>query len=326
MIKRLLFFAACGTLWFMFGAAPPASADSGPHLAGAGVVADGCASCHRTHTAQAGKLLKTAQTGLCYSCHGTTGTGAATDVQGGTGYSATNRVTPAGALRGGGFVTARINSLLPSGQAATYSNSAGIVPVLTTGANVTSAHTVDGTTDTNWGNGAISTAPNAGTAVQLTCGSCHDPHGNGNFRILKSLPTQSGATVPVAISDEATKVYTTANYWKVDDTTTVTAGTPKPFIANVSAWCSTCHTRYLAPTGSGSTTSGDAIFTYRHISNATLQGTANCIQCHVSHGSNAAMAAVSAAATNDPGGTVAVASSRLLRIDNRGTCQMCHLK
>ena len=44
----------------------------------------------------------------------------------------------------------------------------------------------------------------------------------------------------VVIADNANKVYTTANYWQVEDTNA------PAYIANVSAWCSTCHTRYLA--------------------------------------------------------------------------------
>jgi hypothetical protein len=54
----------------------------------------------------------------------------------------------------------------------------------------------------------------------------------------------------------------------------------------------------------------------------------NCIQCHVSHGSNAQMDGYAADVTT-PGGTAAQpagapADSRLLRVDNRGTCVMCH--
>ena len=78
----------------------------------------------------------------------------------------------------------------------------------------------------------------------------------------------AGGTVTgsVAIADSTlgSQVYTTANYWKADtaDTgkavqdvsylgQTVQAG-QSAFIANISAWCSTCHTRYAAPSGSRS--------------------------------------------------------------------------
>ena len=275
MKQRLAIIGACTTLLFSFGAAAPASADNGPHVAGAGVVADGCAACHRTHTAQGAKILKTAMPGLCLTCHGSTGTGAATDVVDGLGYPTAARGATVGALRGGGFSFALISSAAPTGQGGPYNALAtAAIPVLTAGAATTSAHTVDGTLGTAWGNGAINATATAGTAVNLTCGSCHDPHGNGNFRILKAIPTQSGvvAAGAVAISDEVSKVYTTTNYWNVQDTSASTVTTS--YIANVAAWCTTCHTRYNA-NGQGSTNSGDAIYAYRHTSNVGVQGKAN---------------------------------------------------
>ncbi|MHB1475102.1 MAG: cytochrome c3 family protein [Dermatophilaceae bacterium] len=320
MKKRLAVLAACSTLVFSFGAAAPAFADNGPHVAGAGVVADGCASCHRVHTAKAGSLLKQAQPGLCYTCHGSAAGGASTDVVDGLGYSdSTHSGTPApGALRGGGFSKALINSAAPTGQSADTFNTAGIIPVLGAGVATTSSHSVDGSSQTAWGNGTTG----AGAGISLTCGSCHDPHGNGNYRILKPVPDQSGvATINgVSIAEPATvpptaKVYTTANYWQV------AAANAPGYIANVSAWCTTCHTRYLSSDGGANT--GDAIYTYRHKSNATTAGGPSCIQCHVSHGSNASMGTVSNGVTN-PDGSTATGDSRLLRIDNRGTCQMCH--
>ena len=115
------------------------------------------------------------------------------------------------------------------------------------------------------------------------------------------------------------------------------------FIGNVAAWCTTCHTRYLAGSGSYKTPNAangkvDATFTYRHRSDSTdKEGVSrpNCIQCHVSHGSNAAMAS-KAAGVPFPGqvgsntdGTLTstdkgYGDSKLLRVDNRGTCVMCH--
>ena len=69
---------------------------------------------------------------------------------------------------------------------------------------------------------------------------------------------------------------------------------------------------------------GDAIYAYRHVSNAASVGLPNCIQCHVAHGSNATMGTYSGALTNPDGTPGTPGDSRLLRIDNRGTCQMCH--
>jgi mono/diheme cytochrome c family protein len=227
-----------------------------------------------------------------------------------------------------------------------------------------------------WGNGAISATVNAGkAAVTLECGSCHDPHGNGNYRILKPVPNDAspvsivvspavlddpatttvneakaavmspgaeGVNIPDApgtdyASRAASHVYTTTNYWSVvDRNVPVTKGGAAPaatvtdgYIANVSQWCSTCHTRYLAQAPAYETNSGDAVFTYRHTSNRIDKAGVsrpNCIQCHVSHGSNAV-----GSGTTEPGSETVAApmgtpstSSRLLRVDQRGTCVMCH--
>lgn len=98
------------------------------------------------------------------------------------------------------------------------------------------------------------------------------------------------------------------------------------------AWCITCHTRYngylVDATGaltnpSGSTppsltaqTPSDATFMFKH-------GTARlgCEQCHVQHGTNVTMNSVST--IEWPDGTPGEGSA-LLKVDNRGTCQMCH--
>ena len=326
-MKRLALLFAGGAVW-LFLAAVPVFADGGPHVRGAGVIADSCAGCHRTHTATQQRLLLAVQPALCYTCHGTTGTGAANDVQNGVAYTLTTGVrtaTVAGALRGGGFVNARINSAAPTGQTATGSASAGIVPVLAAGLASTSSHSVDGTSVTAWGIGALNSG--AGTQIQLACGSCHDPHGNGNYRTLRPIPSQSGAAA-VTIADETTKVYTTTNYWAVAaGAIAITTPPGVTFIASANAWCATCHTRYSASSGSGSTSSGDTIFNYRHRTDLAGVGEANCVQCHVAHGSNAAQGLTSQTVKN-PDGTAAVpvTDSRLLRIDNRGTCQMCHSK
>ncbi len=308
----------------LFAGAAPTSADNGPHVTGAGVVADSCASCHRAHTAQAGKLLEEPETTLCYTCHGAAATGASTDVEDGLGYSSADRTGTPGALRGGGFKYALIDSASPSGQKSGGSNPDGVVPVRTSRAPVTSTHSIDSSDQTAWGNGPISATADYGKVIPLRCGSCHDPHGNGNYRILRPVPMDSGAATGVTIADAATKAYTTSNYWRVEDVNA------PGFIANISAWCATCHTRYLASAESATTNSGDAVYAYRHRSDQTSQGSANCIQCHVAHGSNASMGTASAGVRNPDGtaavGTLAGADSRLLRIDNRGVCQMCHNK
>ncbi|MFQ5594817.1 MAG: hypothetical protein ACE5HA_11790, partial [Anaerolineae bacterium] len=90
---------------------------------------------------------------------------------------------------------------------------------------------------------------------------------------------------------------------------------------------------------------GDPIFAYRHITEGSPQcnlchgvhggtqpsggplfdHTMRCLTCHVAHGSSATMGTYSGA-VEWPDGTAGGGSSdsRLLRVDNRGTCQLCH--
>jgi predicted CXXCH cytochrome family protein len=319
----------------MVVAAQSASADNGPHIKGTGsTTVDGCAGCHRAHTAQSANLItKSSEVLLCNSCH-SAGLGALTDVQMGMYYPDFSNGSEMLGLRGGGFTTAAIDSTHA------VRTSPKTVPGLATPEAVTSTHSVDGTTQTAWGNGANGSGN--GSQISLKCTSCHDPHGNGNYRILKPIPTDSGATAGITIPDSAVKVYTTSNYWLTDDPNsplstprdvtsssgTVTTYTPTVFIDGISAWCSTCHTRYLAPAGSAETPSGDSVFMYRHRSDQNYKaGGANCITCHVSHGSNAKMTGTESGHVPLPSGAAAPAGdSRLLRVDNRGTCNMCHNK
>jgi predicted CXXCH cytochrome family protein len=306
---------ALGCAVSLLAAAVPTEADNGPHVMGAGATADSCATCHRVHTAKAAPLLEEPQTALCYTCHGSSGSGADTDVEDGVGYPEAGRKGTPAALRGGGFKYALIDSANPSGQQGGKSNPGGVVPVLGAPAAVNSTHSVDSSSQTAWGNGPIDAAVDYGKTVSLRCGSCHDPHGNGNYRALRPIPKESGASPAVTIPDATTKSYTTENYWQVEDPDA--AG----FIAEISEWCSTCHTRYLSSTSY--TDSGDAVFTLRHRTDQTTQGSANCIQCHVAHGSNAAGEA-SSGGVHSLEGVPAAAGGYLLRIDNRGVCQMCH--
>jgi len=394
-MKKLLVLGFGSALIFTMGGVGSAQADNGPHRSSAALASSTgnpvgalattgrCASCHRAHTSKAEYLLKQAQPQLCYSCHD--GTAAGTNVIDGS--------SGAKALRGGGFANARIGSdaatkdmgaLDPlTGRIATLNQT---VPALVAGVATTSRHEIDGVTaGTAWGNGTD--ASGIGKSLTLECGSCHDPHGNKNYRILRPIPVDSGmvlqqikaavayaAAVPavyaadgttiitaakaevlaapavmlpatgVKIPDAGAKVYTTANYWLSGDlnvpvdvtaaltgTKKATDGAADGYINNIANWCTTCHTRYLADTGSyktplaGTTAGVDANYTYRHRSNANYKaGAANCITCHVSHGSNATVVAPDAGDFNPGDTAVATGDSRLLRVSNRGTCSMCH--
>ena len=106
------------------------------------------------------------------------------------------------------------------------------------------------------------------------------------------------------------------------------------FGQQITAWCSSCHTRYLAyqepltspadgTVGPAYNTArpGDAIFTYQHRTRG--DSGRSCLTCHVSHGSNAVMDGTYSSTYTYPNGT-ASDSSRLLKVGNRGTCQLCH--
>ena len=376
---------AAGSLW-LFLAAVPVFADGGPHVAAinngtAGVNADSCAGCHRAHTAQGyGLLAQSEATAVCLACHGSSGLGATTDVENGIQYylgtSDVRGSVALGYLRGGGFVTARIGSGEAVRQAylsGTAVRQNGKVPVRTAGPQaVTSAHlpnvggVVEAADGVAWGNGPDSATAYGGPEVTVECATCHNPHGNGQYRILNSIPTPVAANgqtfVPAATSAPVTDAalppagdnrnytiiqtnggtgtllqsqvaglglpYTAGDYWRRKVPWNGTSGTANDapngqsatFYSQISAWCLTCHSRYLSAGWDQKTT--DAIYTYRHTSNASSR---NCITCHVAHGTNAQMTGYNSSTQDWPGGVAApVGDSRLLKVDNRGTCQMCH--
>ncbi len=392
-MKRLALLFAGGALWLLL-AAVPVLADGGPHVASinsgvGGISADSCAGCHRAHTAQTDSLLQAAtEEGLCLSCHGSTATGATTNVENGVQYalasasSGTVRDTSVilGALRGGGFVTSAIGS--DSTVRVAYLSGSAVrenakVPVKVdaggaiTGQPVTSTHFDLGNPDfvgMAWGNGPVSATPDPGGDTELTCTSCHNPHGNNQYRILNPIPgvgsgTAVAATTDVDVTDAPlpqagdTRNYTVIQLkgtegapstyllyasqvvagsysnvagdylhrklpWNGVNGTANDApnGLPSTFDTQITAWCTQCHTRYASD--GASIDSGDAIFTHRHYTAG--KGMA-CTTCHVAHGSNAQMTGIYSANMAYPGGAAApVGDSRLLKIDNRGTCQACH--
>jgi predicted CXXCH cytochrome family protein len=391
-VRRLALLVAGGAVW-LFLAAIPALADGGPHVAPANsgvstLTADNCAGCHRAHTAQGAMLLaEPDEEALCLSCHGAAGAGSAVDVENGIQYTVASRTggTVLGALRAGGYINARIDSDSPTRvtymRNATATSQRTKVSVLPAGDPVTSAH-IDFTagvfgTGVAWGNGPISATAVPGQPLELSCGSCHNPHGNNAYRILKPIPGGDGTAGPfvepltgVSVTDAAlpaagdTRNYTViqtlggtgtlyasqvaalpgytntmGDYFhrtvpwdpQVDYTVPPPAGVtandapnglPATFNTQINQWCAQCHSRYLAATAGIAyyeTDSGDAIFKYRHSNTSNKP----CTTCHVAHGSNADMTGVISSGFEYPDGT-ASPSSRLLKIDNRGTCQACH--
>jgi len=316
-------------------------ADNGPH-GGYTATTDACAGCHRAHTAGAPRLLLDDVPNLCYTCHGSGGNGADTNVVDGI-YLERDLDTEDPAegiagrgLKGGGFVNALMDT--------DWDGAA-------TSAPTTSSHRVDGSTGTAWGNGEIGSGP--GTAIPLSCTSCHDPHGRASttgeptYRLLRAIPINSGASTGVDVEDETDKVYT------VSDTAQKSGNQyfGEDYGSRgdqLSEWCSQCHTRYLAPGGSGSTDSGDPIFAYRHLTQGSPScslchdvhgGTmptggpmfshdVTCVTCHVAHGTSASMGGYAGNVEWPDGATDPSGNNRssLLRVDNRGTCQLCHGK
>jgi predicted CXXCH cytochrome family protein len=202
-VRRLALLFAGATIW-LFLAAFPVFADGGVHVAGqnSGVstlTADNCAGCHRAHTAQGEYLINAPSVeGLCLTCHGASSTGSALDVMTGLQYSVgvddPRGGVVLGALRGGGFDQARLDAgnlvrLTYFRNDTALSNR----PKIGVGApeDVTSAHiamTENGLTNPGkaWGYGEEGTGE--GPSVTVTCGSCHNPHGNGQYRILNKIP------------------------------------------------------------------------------------------------------------------------------------------
>jgi predicted CXXCH cytochrome family protein len=411
----------------------PALADGGPHQSGfqphsgpslsgsSGINSDACASCHRAHTAPSA-YLTIGDPDLCLVCHGQSGTGATTDVMNGVQYKSgqAHSATPdqsaiLGALRGGGFANARIDTAnagrLTYWRSATDKSQLGVVPVRSSGQAVTSRHMdpTSASAATAWGSGALGSA-GAGSSITMECTSCHNPHGNGSYRILNPIPGDGTgpfpeATTGVTVTDllepgrlhnytVIQKLSTTATFSSSGSVTAIGAesgyllyadqidGVYQPnvgdyfhrtvpwygagqdashplvpgvvknrmndapnghpadtdpsstvdnsFNAQINAWCSQCHTRYLDGSASAGqdtpgswgpegNSSGDAIFTYRHSNTSNKP----CTTCHVAHGSNAQMGGAYSSVFPYPNGTTS-ASSRLLKFDNRGTCQACH--
>ncbi len=310
-MKKVLYIAILAAA-LVLAFASVASADGGPH-GGYTATTDACAGCHRTHTASGANLLVANSTyALCVTCHGAAGSGANTNVDDGKYLSTRDDAlfngnvgaanTPDNAdLLGGGFV-----------------NQGGVA--------VTSTHAADGTLSAAWGNG-VARGATANLASALTCASCHDPHGSTNYRIVKE--TVNGTAVAAAQVDEgAAKDYDTEQW-----------GTGQ------SAICAACHSDYhKIAAGQGSTLDG-ASYTHRigmaynyggnvnpetvgvteglvtytlPLAETGTNNTVECQTCHLPHGTSASMTA----AADGPN----QAGSNLLRLDNRGTCEVCHQK
>ncbi len=324
-MKKVL-LAISVALLLAFATAGLASANGGPH-GDYDATTDGCAGCHRAHTATGPNLLVNGSTyDLCMTCHGSSGTGANTNVD--DGFYLSSRDDSGGDYDHGAANTPD-NSPLLGGGFVSYNSTA-----------VTSIHSPDGSEIAAWGNG-VARGDLDNLAEPLSCASCHDPHGSPNYRILNV--TVNGEAVVVAQVDEGAAKNYAVEQWG----------------SGTSSLCAACHGAYhVTRVGAGSDNSdngtgnddyGGDITSFAHridmsyISGAnenpettgldtyTLplaeSGTGDlvvCMTCHLPHGTAAQMTGITDGA-GLPGETSAT-DSALLRIDNRGVCEVCHQK
>jgi predicted CXXCH cytochrome family protein len=343
-LRAVVILVVAGALLIL--AASTALADNGPHVQGATggtgasaiATADGCAGCHRAHTASASSLLVSGgDAELCLTCHGSPTQGATTNVVDGT-LAASN---PVAGIMGGGFTNARMDTAWTATPTSPTPSRA-----------VTSAHVYGGGLGTLWGSGAINSGPGE-TGFALSCVSCHNPHGNGQYRILRPIPMNAPSTTPVTVPDPATKVYTVTSSLNRYFGQIYMNGVYNDQLA-LTQWCASCHSRYdAAGPNSANTSSGDAIYTYRHGTRKVPANAASCDSCHdqvtgeaadplgvgsaiahvpvcqnchVAHGAPATMGTESGAVPWPDGATSPNGNARssMLRVDNRGVCRACH--
>ena len=213
-MKRLALAIVGGAVWLIL-AAVPALADRAPPVqpqnTGARALnAAGGPGSHRAQAAEGPSLVSAAdETSLCKTCHGAAVTGSTVDVMTGVQYALAgsglrDTTTQLGALRDGGFDQARIDhsgaqreANLRTATAVSFWTKVPVGPA----EDVTSAHiamTENGLTNPGilWGNGANGSG--AGPEVELRCTSCHNPHGNGQYRIPNPIPEDPGAALDEA--------------------------------------------------------------------------------------------------------------------------------
>jgi len=280
-----------------------AFANNGPH---GGYISntESCAGCHRAHSApssitwvdgngstKSALLLSDASQVylFCLACHDSTSQGADTNVLDGV-YEGTQFGDQGADLISGAF--GREDASMGSGSTWDGHNN-----------RVTSTHIMNGQSWGAWGGGAFGSTSTVdatgnypalngtGNKIVMDCGTCHDPHGSSNYRILKdvvngvavggydsSVSATDPVPTPYVISAEAgypvggfalhtqysayIPDYTNAQYAKApgDDET-----------KGMTGWCIGCHTTYATGTSTYDSADGFGfIARHRHPMNVPL--------------------------------------------------------
>ncbi len=324
-VKRVLIVTVVGLI-LAFATAGFALANGGPH-GGFTATTDACAGCHRAHTATGPNLLMVpAGYDLCIACHGSTALGANTNVD--DGYYLSSRDDDAGDYDHGATNTPNYAPLLGGG----FVNYQGV--------EVTSIHTPNGADNVTaaWGNG-VPRGSLGDLSEPLDCGSCHDPHGSPNYRIIKEVVNGVIVSVPQVDEGDA-KDYDTEQWG-----------------AGTSSVCAACHGAYHVTRpdsghynfddGGGNLDYGGDVSSFAHrvdmpysfglndnpetvgldgyflpLAESGAGDRVVCMTCHLPHGTSALMSG--SADVGDPPGETSATDSALLRLDNRGVCQVCH--
>ncbi len=291
--------------------------DQNPHGSFA-VNSQYCAACHITHTAIGSYLLSAPNSvALCTTCHD--GTQSKYDVRSGRVKLATGWEDSSGGPFGPLQTNLPVSTVVYAGYRSTS--------VATVYGTPTSIHNLG--TSIARAPGGVSTRNDG-----LGCTDCHDAHGNGNYRNLRTV-------INIAYGVSAT--INMKGYAQTDIVGATDYGEKIYYQEGSIYFCSACHSDYNQASGSGSvaatitqqdgfTLSPGSAGLYMHAVNSPLiwrneylstklpleygsgVNVIVCITCHHAHG------------TSKVGVSKAVYSTCLVRLDNQGVCEECHKK
>jgi hypothetical protein len=225
VIARALGIVAAAALSLLAAVVPAAAFHDG------GVAS--CERCHVMHEAVPGQialdgsnplLLAASSTDLCLVCHGDGG------------VMGTNPLLPPRELGAGNFVFLLEDDLNDArGQAAPRIDGEAAGHSIVAPARGLAA-------DSRWTRAPGGTFPSSA----LGCTSCHDPHGNGTFRMLRGVgPVQGGVGNFIHPAPVATGLAPT------DAAATESAASHTAYVSGMTAWCANCHGAYHAEGGDG---------------------------------------------------------------------------